>query len=95
VQGTRQGQCGTENFGRRHQLKPEHKKWVKEPRPETAATKQEGIQLDPRTGVCKVSSRYVQQLVEGSAPSGARNKELDIVAPSEKEKEPTHSVSIR
>jgi hypothetical protein len=38
-------------------------KWDKEPRPETAAMKQEGIQLDPhkdpRAGVCEASSWYV------------------------------------
>jgi hypothetical protein len=61
-------------------------KWDKEQRPETAATKQEGIQRDPqgdpRTGVHEAGSWDVQQVtknqeldtVEGSAPSETKNK---------------------
>jgi hypothetical protein len=74
----------------------------KEPRPEIAATKQNGIQQDPqedpRAGVREASSWGVQQvaegetlnLVEGEAHSGARIQKLDVVegsGPSEKEEE--------
>jgi hypothetical protein len=58
------------------------------------------------TGVREVSSRDVQRvaaseeldIVEGSAPSGARNQELDVVegsAHSKTEEEPTRTFSTR
>jgi hypothetical protein len=64
----------------------------KEPRPETAAAKQEGIQQDfqedPRAGVLEANSREVERVAEG--------EELELVegsTSSETEEEPTSNVS--
>jgi hypothetical protein len=74
VQGTqasKQGQFRTKNFEKMDTRKEASvetgmQKWDKEPRPETAATKQEQIQQDPRedprTGVCEVSGQDVQRV---------------------------------
>jgi hypothetical protein len=66
----------------------------KQPRPETAAMKQEGIQQepheDPWAGVREVSRWHVQQVT--------KDQELDIVqrsAPSKTEEEPTSRGGVR
>jgi hypothetical protein len=94
-----QEERGTRSLEKTYVLKEtsaetETQKWDKEPRPETAATKQMGIeqdpQEDPRAGNRKTSSRDVQRVT--------RNKKLDLLDGStafETEEEPTSTVSVR
>jgi hypothetical protein len=73
---------------------PGTQQWHKEPRPETAALKQEGIDQNIQgnhwTGDCKANCQIYCQI--------AKNEELDIVERSafaKKEEGPTSTVSIR